>query len=591
MTAPYLTEEELAAQQAQQQPDYQAQPVENTTGTLPESQQQLTASTGSQSQAPGAAPSGAPTVSPPPPPPPSLADYTGQVTNYASDWMNNPNPYLSPLVSATRAESEGRLSDAEQEAKRGLAEWVAQRGLVGSSYEGEQQVDLQGQLQQARMEDERALQEALANYETLGRQAAGSMGLNTLGALEQQFEFGTTSGLSERELDLRAQEVLNQGRALDLQEARDIAATELGQAELAQQGEQFEANLEQRQAEFAETIGLSREQFEAETAQFQQTFNEQVASRLQQNEQFTMALESEEAQNALSVGLQGRALDLQEAGMQMEDAWNQAALDQERELATRAQDLQQQGLEQEDAYRYAALEQDADFRSEQLRLEELGLNMEDSYREAEQAIKMRALDIDQQQVDQRATEIRQQDRSLDLQEARDLAQLELSRDELQLRAEQIENQRWLEDRALQLQERGLDADIAFQQAQQDFEYGYTDPETGEEVSGYRDRALSEEQRQFNEELQFRMDQAETDKEKFDAMYELWEEYYGTGGPDEDGGNITVNINTGTGDTTSGDYDWGDSTQRPNFPEEPGNWEWDGTQWVDQDTGNIYVPDE
>ncbi len=701
MTAPYLTEEELAAKEFNET----APPVTGLPGAaVPEvgAAAPPAALGAPPAQAPGAtgATAAYPTVPPPPPPPPDVDALTGQVARYSSDWMNQPNPYLSPLVTATRESSEARIGESEREAARALDEWTSSRGLLGSSVEGELQVRNIDAARRARLEDERQLQEMLANYETLGRQAAGTMGLDTVSALERQREFDTTAGFTEQELDLRAQQVMNEGRALDLQEARDIASRELETAKLEQSGQQFAANLAQRQTEFASTIGLSREQFEAQTAQFQQQFGEQVASRLQQNEQFVRALESDEARNALSVGLQSRALDLQEAGMTMEDAWRQATLDQERTLTTRAQDLQEQGLAQEDAYRYAALEQDGDFKTEQLRLEEMGLNMEDSYREAEQAIKMRALDITQQEVDQAAERIRQGDRSLDLQEARDLAQLDLAREEMDFRlelqvneiaqresefarnyglnerefvegqrqfseqmAEQISArfqqdaqfnitiqqedarmaiERGLRQQALMLQERGLEADIAFQEVQQRFEYGYTDPETGEEVPGYRDRvllleregmeqadayryaalaqdarfteeaqrlqelgltmqeayreadlrlrrdAMLQQQDQFSEELDFRISQAETDKEKFDAMYELWQEYYGkstTGGDPQ--GDVTVNVIGGTtGDGTAGG---GGISDYPNVPPDDGGaWHWDedlGT-WV-SDSGQQY----
>jgi hypothetical protein len=89
---------------------------------------------------------------PPPAPPPApagLEDLTQQTIGAAGDWLTQTNPYLSPLVQATRQSGEAQLAEQERQATRGIEEWAAQRGLVGSSYEGEQMVDLQGELQRA----------------------------------------------------------------------------------------------------------------------------------------------------------------------------------------------------------------------------------------------------------------------------------------------------------------------------------------------------------------------------------------------------------------------------------------------------------
>jgi len=728
MTAPYLTPEE----QERESLLSQALPAPTAVpGAVPGAAPTL----GAAPQAPGAPPA-TPTVPPPPPQPPALPGLTKQVGDFASNWMSQGNQYLSPLATATREASEARLGEAEKTASRGIDEWSAQRGLVGSSYEGEQRVDLQGELQRARGEDERAMLQMLADREAMDKAAAGGFGLDTVSALDRQGlerymaelegaglaegqrQFDVTSGFTQQNIDQRAQQIMNEGRALDLQEARDIASRELGVAALEQGGQQFAANLAQRQTEFASTIGLTREQFETQTAQFQQQFGEQVASRLQQNEQFGRALESDEARNALSVGIQSRALDLQEAGMTMEDAWRQASLDQERELTTKSQELQELGINNDDAVRWATLEQNGDFQAEQVRLEERGYNLQESYQEAEQALQLQALGIDQQRVDLAANEIRQGDRSLDLMEARDQAQLNLAREEMDFQAtlqtneiaqresefarnlgqneqefvarqdqfaqtmsEQI-NSRMQQDQqfqltyqqddtrmamenglrqeALRLQEMGISADVAFQQAQQAFEYGTAeeldaDGNVVREASlGYRDRVLQLEStgmendeayryaallqdsnfrqeaqrlqelgltmedayrsaaltlqeaqligrtedgqetlsaRQFREEMDFRMEQADTDKEKFDAMYELWEEYYGKS---KSGGDPTISIYTGDGEYDSGDYTDSDvGTDADNPPPDPtgdSDWTWDpdNEAWVDAN-GDRYVP--
>ncbi len=866
MTPPYLTLEEQDNQL--EQASIAAPDVASAAG-VPEIGVAPTATAPVQ-QAPGAT-----SIPPPPPQVPGLPDFSRQIQDFSSQWMGQPNPYLSDLVTKTRAESEGRIANTAEEARRRQLETIASRGLTGSNLEGELGVRLEGEQQRAVQADERALQESLANYDLLGRQAAGAHGLDTLSALDEQGlarymaglegeglregarQFDVTAGFTQQNIDQRAQQIVNEGRALDLQEARDIAARELGQQELgqqesqfarslseqtagrlqqyglsvgalelevdrlqqqaqlegrsmdiseaqneaelnlrtsqlqqeaqlqgrsldlqeardqatqdialakmAQEGRQFEASLIQRQTEFASTIGLSREQFAEQTAQFRQQFGEQVASRLQQNEQFERALESDEARDALSVGLQSRALDLQEAGMTMEDAWRQASLDQERELTTRGQDLTEAGLNAEDAYRYAALEQSGDFQNEQIRLEELGLNMEQSYREAEQGLQLQQLGIQQQQVDQEIERLRQTDRSLTMQEARDQAQLDLAREGMQAQmdmqmneinqresefarnmglnereftaqqaqfttqmaeqtasrlqqntqfttaleseVEQNALERGLRTRALDLQQTGMDADQAYRTAQQEFENGrpaVVDAEGNvieEATLGYQDRVLQlqsegmdadeairwaalegdntyraealrlqelgltneasyreaelrirteamqqqwdmfseqiefdrqemfsdqmyqselirlqdkgldndqaarfaelnykenvlqEQREQFDDDLQFRMDQAETDADKFARMMDMWEEYYGksaTGGDPGPDVNVTVIGGTGTGDGTGG----GTGDPRFDYPQiptdggEPWTWDDDRNVWVDGD-GNEY----
>ena len=666
MTVPtYLTEEERAAQEFEQD----ALPG-GTPGALPGGIPESVGAPSALGAPPalGAPQPAYPTVPPPPPPPPNVQDFTGQATQFSSDWMNNPNPYMTSMATASRAAGDARIAEAEDVASRGLDEWSAGRGLLGSNVEGELQVRNIDAGRRARLDDEARLQEMLANYDMTGRQAAGAQGLDTLSALERQREFDTTAGFTQQDLDQRADQIMNEGRALDLQEARDIASRELAQSQLgqqesqfvrslseqtagrlqqfglqgsqlelevarlnqeaelqgrsldineaqgtaeinlraqqlvedsrlqgraldieearnqatqdieiakmAQEGRQFESTLLQNQNQFADSMGLNREQFAAQNAQFAQQFGEQQASRLQQNEQFATALESDEARYALDLGLRTTALELQQTGMEADIAYQNAALIQERELTDAAQQLQRDGLDADVAHKYAVLSQNEDFQAAQVALETRGYNLQESYQEAEQDYKLGTLGIQQQQVELAAQELRQGDRSLDQQAARDQAQIDLAREDiaarqdmqqyeltqrerefaannnlnerqfteqqaqftaqmleqttsrlqqntqfataLQSEEEQNALSRGLQTRALDLQATGMAQDQAFRQAQQEFEQGIppTYDAEGNVIDegrvGYQDRVLQLQQEGLDNEDALRWAALESD---------------------------------------------------------------------------------
>lgn len=333
----------------------------------------------------GALPSGSPSVPPPPPPPPpppaDLGAIRAAVGDFTKSWLANPNPYTSDTVAAIRAAGEGRLKKSELESKRAISEWAQQRfGSGPSSPEESAQIRLQSELDQNRRQQEADLLQMVAAAQGLGMQNAGNLGLDTLRTLE-------ASQVSERDLDLRAQQLMTsaalEGRSLDLQEARDQAARELSQGQLEQQKLEYQGNLAQRQTEFAQSHGLDEAKFKADQDLAAKQYGEQVATRLQQDEQFKATLADTQSARSLDLGLRQRALDLQSKGMDLDSAYKQAALDQERELKTAALNLEKLGLEKEDAYRYAALAQDADFRKEANRLTELGLDMQDAFHYAE----------------------------------------------------------------------------------------------------------------------------------------------------------------------------------------------------------------
>lgn len=325
-----------------------------------------TAQTTSAPAAPGAAP--APWSVPPPPPMPPPPDFSGMNPNlqsFATDWMANPNRYLSDFAQASRAEMDARLRAAETDATRGIEEWAASRGVVGSQgagMEGGQMGQLQEGLQRARLEEERALLEMLASAETLDRQSAGNFGLDLA-------RFGEDAIQGRESLAIERERLAQQGALTE----REIESRE----------RMFGEELTQRESEFARSIGLDERQFQAQQDQFAQDIALRREALAQENEQFRITLEDTQAARTIDTDLRTRALELQEKGLDADAAYREAALSQERELAEAAQALQLKGMEADDAYRYAALEQDAGFRERALELQKEGLDADAAYRQAD----------------------------------------------------------------------------------------------------------------------------------------------------------------------------------------------------------------
>lgn len=433
----------------------------------------------------------------PPPPPPELTNLIPKVGDFASDWMSTPNRYLSPLATATRAESEARLGKGEQDAQRKIEEWAAGRGLVGSSYEGDQQMQLQGELDRSRRGEEVDLLQMLANAETLDRERAGQYGLDTVRAgdvmgldrykaqleaaqlAEAQRQFGGTLDLSQQQIDLRAKELMQQesqfGREMSFEEAQAEASRQLTREGMGQQESQFgrtlglsQQDVDLRAKQLQQQAELEGRSLDIQEARDQATQELQREGMAQQERMFTSEMGQRESEYARSLGLDERqfaeeqsqfAKQYQEqidSRFQQNDQFTKALASEDARYATdvglrsRALDLQKEGMDADTAYKQAALEQEKDLSTEALRLQELGINNEDSYRYAAltQDDKFKQLQVD-------------------------------------------------------AQNRGMDIEESFRQAELEWD---------------KDR--------FDQELGFRVDQAETEQDRFEAMMEVWQKYFG-----------------------------------------------------------------
>jgi hypothetical protein len=167
-------------------------------------------------------------------------DVYQNLDQFSQDWLNNPNRYLSELAESTRATSELELDKYEQDASRTIDEKMSQRGLVGSSYEGEAQIDLQGELARARAGRETDILRELTGAETADKAAAGALGRDTT-------ETGINVGEARRsEAEIAQQLALERGHleitAQDQQDAAEQWRSELALDEAGTQSSQDRAD-------------------------------------------------------------------------------------------------------------------------------------------------------------------------------------------------------------------------------------------------------------------------------------------------------------------------------------------------------------
>jgi len=224
-------------------------------------------------------------------------------------------------------------------------------------------------------------------------------------------------GLSEREVDLRAQqlqqEAAQQGRALSIEEAR-----------LQVQQSQFGQSLSEQQAARQQQFGLSQQELGLRAQQLQQ-----------------------EAQ------LQGRSLSIDEARLQAQNEQFAAQQGQQKE-----QFYAQLGINQQEVnLRAQQIQQEAQLQGSRLTLDQARLAAEQEQFTASltetQAARLQQGGISQQDLALRARQIAQGDKSLSLEEARNVAEMDLQSRRLMQEAQ-------LQGRSLTLEEARAEAQKA-----------------------------------------------------------------------------------------------------------------------------------
>jgi len=362
------------------------------------------------------------------------------VGNYAMQQMASPSRYDAGVVKQGIDLINQELARSQTEGVNAMDEFYSSRGLVGSSVESKGRGDFLAQLDQTKNQRMFDLVREMANTYGADVQAAGSLGLGArsqelqamgmnaddayrYAVLEQsgsqfqqelgqrQTEFGGQMGLSQQELDLRAQQIQQeaalQGRALTIEEARQRAQVEQYYAGLGQEERQFQQQLGQRESEFARSYNLDQGQLQLER------------DRLLQQAQ-----------------LEGRSLDIQEATSQAEIEMRAQQLQQQAQLEGRSLDIEEARLQaQENQFDTSMQMQREQF------AQQMGLSLQELSDQRDRFVAEYA-----DRANQRLHEAGLQESSQEFQRA------------------QNELNRVLEYQALQLQEAGLSAEVAWREA-------------------------------------------------------------------------------------------------------------------------------
>jgi hypothetical protein len=276
-------------------------------------------------------------------------------------------------------------------------------------------------------------------------------------------------GISQQNVNLRAREIVQQaeqaGRSLNIDEARVQA-----------QQEQFVAQLEEQRAGRLQNFGITQQQLNQE------------AQRIQQAEK---GLSLEEARDQAEVGFRAQQLMQQDRTLSLDEAQFVVGAELERDKYNAQREQFRQTLDEDTRRFEASLEEQRSQRLQNFNISQTQLDQE-AYR-LQQAD--RTLDLqdarDRAEVGIRTQQLMQQDRTLDLQEARERANEEiqiaalaeetaarlerngLSRDDLNLRAEQvrydaalrgeeIDVQKAIKEAEFQLQRERIASDYAMQ---------------------------------------------------------------------------------------------------------------------------------
>mgnify|MGYP003641831453 CR=1 FL=1 len=257
-----------------------------------------------------------------------------------------------------------------------------ERGLTIQEARDEAEVNLRLEQLQAQKEDSgEAFELDRERIRVQNEQFRDRLGLEQLQYEEQRAARIATIGLSARDLDQSAErlqlDALVQGRTMDLQEARGLAETEfralelsktmgLEQARLKAQDDQFRAQHSQNVAQWADSLGMERNQYEEAVAARHAEYEDRRGARLDQMGLQAGSLEHEAMQSSLSRTLEREALELQKSGLDEESAWRLADRIQQGRLEDKALDIQNNGISEEAAWRGALNESNERMQSVQL---------------------------------------------------------------------------------------------------------------------------------------------------------------------------------------------------------------------------------
>ena len=473
--------------------------------------------------APAPAPARPVTPAAPAPQTQAFEGFLGQLQQQLGQAIAQPSGYAAPEFQQLRQTQQAQLQAEFGAQQQALNEELARRGLSASTIGAGRMGDLAGQQARAMASLEAQLLTQQAEAGQRGREQALSTLAQVTGQLGQL-------GLGQQEVGLRAQEIEQRGAQFGETQALErerLAAQqtqfgeqlgfnreelalrgELGRGEqqLAEQRLAQEGRLEEaRQGIQLKQIGQQETQFQqtlsAEDRRFADNLKEQQAQRAQALGISTRQLDQEAARLRQDAELQGRSLGLQEARDTAEKEFRAANLQQQAAIEGRRLTL--------DEARQAA---DVEFRADQLAQQDQqfksNLSAEEQRflrtLEEQQAGRLQQLGISNRELDQRAAQITQQDRSLTLQQARDLA-------EVDYRASSLAQQAALQGRSLDLEQARNEAAQTLQREQMTIEQALR----REGIAVDRER-LTAAQRQFDAELDQRREALTEQSKQFGA---------------------------------------------------------------------------
>ena len=382
---------------------------------------------------------------------------------FASDAMETPSRYDSDLISDITSQIDAELENKRLYAGAELDEFMSQRGMVGSSVEGELRAGLLGDLERERTGRLNELNQAAADAWAADRAGAADIGFRSAeferelgGDRVNEERWQSEFGQSQYEWEKQFGSVSSiQERALDLQETGMEYDEAFRRAKMEIEQEQFESQKEQEQSQFEASLT------EAQTARIQQYGLDSESLSLRAMEIQTRATEA------------GRAMDITEAMNEAEIDLRLEALQQEKELAGEEFNIQRERITIQNEQFEASLTQEQSVLEEarQGRLQELGLS--------------------ERQLDQDAERIQLANKDMDLQQARDEAEIQWRSEQLQLESDRLGQELTIEQARAQAQDAQFQASHEAQQSQWAESLGLQEQEYQEQVDArkaeYSDR--------------------------------------------------------------------------------------------------------
>ena len=383
--------------------------------------------------------------------------------NFASDAMAKPSRYDSDLISDITSQIDAELENKRLYAGAELDEFMSQRGMVGSSVEGELRAGLLGDLERERTSRLNQLNQAAADAWAADRAGAADIGFRSAeferelgGDRVNEERWQAEFGQSQYEWEKQFGSVSSiQERALDLQETGMEYDEAFRRAKMEIENQQFESQKAQEQSQFEASLT------EAQTARIQQYGLDSES----------LSLRAMEIQNRATEA--GRAMDITEAMNEAEIDLRLESLKQAKELAGEEFNIARERITIQNEQFEASLSQEQAVLEEarQARLQELGLS--------------------ERQLDQDAERIQLANKDMDLQQARDEAEIQWRSDQLQLEADRLGQELTLEQARMQAQEDQFQASHEAQQSQWAESLGLQEQEYQEQVDArkaeYADR--------------------------------------------------------------------------------------------------------